>query len=102
LTRHFLQIRPGRALSNIFSAGNRTFYGYFDHGNDEIVLDLKKDKSRLMPKAPRLDDRKLDGFVHAHEIFHLLLKNKGLKFQWKMEEKFSPVLFLLYLRAKRA
>jgi len=74
-------------------------YGYFMPSTGRIKVDIAKTRSAFSRVAPGLDlaDRhKVTGFVHAHEIFHLLMDRAGVRLEEEEED------FLADAFAKRA
>lgn len=51
-------------------------YGYCDSGTGKIVIDIDKAKDAFKNMAPELsalDNYKVTGFIHCHELFHQLV-----------------------------
>ena len=73
-------------------------YGYFMPSTGQITVDIARTRAafrRVAPGLSAVEKHKVTGFVHAHEIFHLLMDREGRDLDEKEEE------FLAYAFAKR-
>ncbi len=69
-------------------------YGTFDPNTDTITIDIDKTKEAFKDIAPELgssNNHIVTGFVHAHEIFHLMVNKIGIKLEEQEEEKLADI-----------
>ncbi|MFC1623747.1 glycoside hydrolase family 15 protein [Candidatus Omnitrophota bacterium] len=73
---------------------NGVTYGEFDPNTNEIVIDIENSRRAFKIVAPELgdaDSHKVTGFVHAHELFHALVKKLEISLDEDQEERLADI-----------
>ncbi|MFH0838959.1 MAG: ATP-binding protein [Candidatus Omnitrophota bacterium] len=87
-------IREPRALTAKALERGGVVYGEYNPDSNEITIDITESKEAFKIIAPELAKAasyKVTGFVHAHEIFHQLVKRSGISLDSIKEENLADI-----------